>query len=126
LLQNPNRTHFVLSRKNFYVLLGEKATGDVKRTTERLGTRVPCEIETILRSADGSCPFSAPCRIVLANLQGCALKIDRRVDVGSAVILEGLPAAATITGRIVTSISLGKLDKPFWLLGVAVDEPSNI
>lgn len=63
---------------------------------------------------------------MLVNLQGCALRIDRAVDVGSAVILEGLPGASRLRGKVVASISLGKHEKPFWLLGVAIDEPGNI
>ncbi len=110
-----------------YVLLtGNMETTGVKRTTERLGTRVPCEIDAILTSADESCSFSQRCLIVLVNLQGCALKLNRAVDVGSKVVLEGLPAATKITGRIVSSISLGKFEKPFWLLGIGIDEPGNV
>jgi hypothetical protein len=104
---------------------GTMATG-VKETTQRSGTRVPCEIDATLSSADQGCPFSEPCRIVLANLQGCVLKIYRALDVGSTVTLEALPAAPKITGRIVTSISLGKHEKAFWLLGVAIDKPGNV
>jgi hypothetical protein len=102
------------------------ATGAIKGTTERSETRVQCEIEAILTCVDEGASFSEPCRIVLVNLHGCALKIYRALDVGSAVILEGLPAAPRITGRIVTSIALGKLERVFWLLGVAIDEPGNV
>ena len=83
-------------------------TTAVKRTRERLGTGVQCGIEAILRSADEICSFCEPCRIVLINLNGCALKIYRAVDVGSAGMLEDLPNASKMTGRVVTSISLGK------------------
>lgn len=102
------------------------ATGAVKGTRERSGTRVQVEIEAILRSADETCSFSEPCRIVLVNQEGCALTIYRALDVGAAVILEGLPGAPKRTGRVVTSISLGRNEKPFWLLGVAIDEPGNV
>jgi hypothetical protein len=63
---------------------------------------------------------------VLVNQQGCALTINRALDVGAAVILVGLPVASKVTGRVVNSISLGKREKPFWLLGVAIDEPGNV
>ncbi len=102
------------------------ATGAVKGTTARSGTRVPCEIEAILTSTDEGSLFSEPCRIVLVNPQGCALTVYRTVDVGTAVILEGLPGASKMAGRVVTSISLGKNEKPFWLVGVAIDEPGNV
>jgi hypothetical protein len=101
-------------------------TGVVKRTRERSGTRVQVEIEATLTSADDSCSFSEPCRIVLVNPQGCALTVYRALNVGAAVIVEGLPVVSKITGRIVTSISLGKREKPFWLLAVAIDEPGNV
>jgi len=105
---------------------GKMATGAIKKARERSGTRVPCEIEAILTGADESCSLREPCRIVLANLQGCALTIYRAVDVGSAVILEDLPGVSRMTGRVITSISLGKHGEAFWLLGVAIDEPGNV
>lgn len=120
--------HFSSGCKEVYVLLfaADMETTALKRTTQRLGTRVPCEIDAILTSSDGGRSFSEPCVIVLVNLQGCALKIYRAVNVGSTVILEGLATAPKITGRAVSSISLGKLERPFWLLGVAIDKPGNV
>jgi hypothetical protein len=97
-----------------------------KKSTERSGTRVQCEIDAVLRSADETCSFCAPCRIVLVNLNGCALTIYRAVDVGSVVLLLGLASASKVTGRVVTSISLGQHGKAYWLLGVAIDEPGNV
>jgi hypothetical protein len=102
------------------------ATGAFRGTRARSETRVQCEIEAMLRSADESCSFCEPCRIVLVNQQGCALTINRGLDVGAAVILEGLPVTSKISGRVVNSIPLGKHEKPFWLLGVAIDEPGNV
>lgn len=54
------------------------------------------------------------------------MRFCRTVDVGSAVMLEGLPGASKMTGRVVTSISLGKHGTAYWLLGVAIDEPGNV
>lgn len=102
------------------------ATGATKAARERFGTRVQCEIEAILTNGDDRCSFREPCRIVLVNLNGCALKIYRAVDVGSGVILEDLPSAARMPGKVVTSISLGKHGKAYWLLGVAINTPGNV
>jgi hypothetical protein len=39
--------------------------------------------------------------------------------------LEGLPARANVTARVVNSISLGEYEKVS-LLGLALDEPGNV
>lgn len=109
-----------------FLVNGKMPTRAVKKSGTRSGTRVPCEIEAILTSADESCSFREPCHIVLVNLNGCALKIYRALDVGSAVVLEGLPSVFKMTGRVVTSISLGKHGKAYWLVGVAIDAPGNV
>ena len=39
--------------------------------------------------------------------------------------LEGLPAGASVTARVVNCISMGEYEK-LWLLGLALDEPGNV
>ena len=93
--------------------------------TERGGTRIPCEISIILTSPDPMHPFSEPCLAILVNLQGCAVRFPRPLEIGTAVRLDGLSAPANVTARVVSCISLGEYEK-LWLLGLALDEPGNV
>lgn len=96
-----------------------------KNTGVRRGTRIPCEIPITLTTLDTIYPFSEPCLIILANPQGCAARFRRPLEVGSAVRLEGLPASASVTARVVNCISMGEYEK-LWLLGLVLDEAANV
>jgi hypothetical protein len=95
------------------------------RTHTRGGTRIPCEIRAVLISLDPLHPFAESCQIILVNLRGCVARVSRSVEIGMAVNLEGLPTATNVTGRVVNCISLGEHQK-LWLVGLDLDEPSNI
>lgn len=95
------------------------------KTEVRRGTRIPCEISITLAALDPIHPFSEPCLIILANPQGCAARFPHPLKVGAAVRLEGLPASAHVTARVVNCISMGEYEK-LWLLGLALDEPGNV
>ncbi len=69
--------------------------------------------------------FSEPGLIILVNPQGCAARFGRPMEIGDAVRLEGLPANAGVTARVVNCISMGEYAK-LWLLGLALDEPGNV
>jgi hypothetical protein len=88
----------------------------------RRGTRISCEIPLSLSSLDPAHPFSEPCLTLLVNPQGCAARFRRSLEIGAAVRLEGVPTGTTVTARVVNCIPIEK----FWLLGLALDEPSNV
>lgn len=94
-------------------------------TADRRSTRIPCEIPAVVTSLDLCHPFSNPCVIVLVNLQGCTVRSQHPLQVGTAVRLEGLPSGKTPNARIVNSISFGEQEK-LWLLGVALVAPGNV
>ena len=91
----------------------------------RGGTRIPCEIPITLTSQDPRDPFSQSCKIILANLRGCAARSPRPVQRGTVVHLTGLPAKTQVAARVVNCISLGEYEK-LWLLGLALDEAGNV
>jgi len=91
----------------------------------RSGTRVSCEIPTILTSLGQAHPFSGPCLIVLVNPQGCAARFGQPLEIGASVRLEGLPTRTSVTARVVNCIPIGEYER-FWLLGLALDEPGNV
>ena len=95
------------------------------KSQTRRGTRIPCEIPIILTSLDPIYPFSERCHAILVNLQGCAVRFPRPLEIGTAVRLDGLSAPANVTARVVSCISLGEYEK-LWLLGLALDEPGNV
>ena len=101
------------------------AASPARKLTARHGTRIPCEIPITLTCSDPVGPFSEPCQIVLVNMQGCAARFRRSLTVGAVVRLEGLPAAASVTARVVNCISLGEYEK-LWLLGLALEQPGNV
>jgi hypothetical protein len=96
-----------------------------KKAVARGGTRIPCEIPITLISKDPREPFSGSCKVILANLGGCAVRSPRPVPTGTVVHLEGLPTASPIAARVVNCISLGEYEK-IWLLALALNESGNV
>lgn len=64
------------------------------------------------------------CVVILVNLQGCAARFHRPVQVGTTVRLESLPGGC-VDARVVNCISVEK-GSNLWLLGLALDEPGNV
>ncbi len=106
-------------------LLNFKLSSFSNNGAGRSGTRIPCEIPITLTSVDPAYPFSEPCLIILVNPQGCAVRCRRRLEIGAAVQLEGLPADTRVTARVVNCIPIGEYER-FWLLGLALDESGNV
>lgn len=91
----------------------------------RRGTRIPCAIPARLTAVNSQHTFSDSCVVVLVNRYGCAARFPHSVDIGATVRLDGLPAKATATARVVSCISFGETEK-FCLLGLALHEPGNV
>jgi CheY-like chemotaxis protein len=91
----------------------------------RQGTRIKCELSATLISLDPVHPFSGPCSVILANPNGCAVRCNHSLEVGTAVRLEGLPTENMITARVVNCISLGPFEK-VRILGLVLDRPGNV
>ena len=96
----------------------------LNRTQARRSTRIPCEIPVALVNLDPLHPFSESCQILLVNLNGCAARATRRVEIGTAVELRGLPTRL-VTAQVVTCFSLGEYEK-IWLLGMELHNPGNV
>jgi len=92
---------------------------------DRGGTRIRCDIPVLLVSQDLHNSFSEPCRVILVNLRGCAVRSPRPIPTGTLVNLHGLPAGKDIPARVVNCIWLGEYEK-FWLLGIVLDESGNV
>lgn len=70
-------------------------SGPPNKQMHRSGTRIPCQIPARLTSLDLTRPFADSCLVILINPQGCAAHFLRPVKIGTAVELEGLPAAGS-------------------------------
>jgi hypothetical protein len=111
--------------------LGSHSPSAVRKTilpTEaRRGTRIPCHISMTLTSLDVTNSFSEPALVILANPQGCGIRLGRPLEIGAAVQLKGLPVLLdrSVMAQVVNCISLGQYEK-FWLIGLALDEPGNV
>lgn len=91
----------------------------------RSGTRIKCEISVRLDLLDSTHLPSEPCRLIVANPQGCGVRLGRPLEIGARVRLEGLPEKPSVTARVMNCISLGEYEKS-WFLGLALDEPGNV
>jgi hypothetical protein len=65
------------------------------------------------------------CLIIIANPQGCGLKLTRPLEIGTRVQIQGLVTTRNVIARVVNCISLGQYEK-FWFLGLALHEPENV
>jgi hypothetical protein len=64
------------------------------------------------------------CMVILVNLQGCAARFNRPLEVGTRVRLEHLPSGSA-EARVVNCFSVEKGGN-LWLLGLALEEPGNV
>lgn len=91
---------------------------------KRSGTRISCELPAALRIQECSPILPEECVVILVNLQGCAARFHRPVQVGTTVRLESLPGGC-VDARVVNCISVEK-GSNLWLLGLALEQPGNI
>lgn len=72
---------------------------------QRAGTRIKCEISVRLDPLDSPHLQSGPCLIIVANPQGCGVRFNHPLEIGTRVRLEGLPEKCSVTARVVNCIS---------------------
>jgi hypothetical protein len=93
--------------------------------SKRKGSRVTCQIPARLEALNSLDLPPAPCLIIVANPQGCGLKVNRPLEIGIRVQIQGLVTGHNVIARVVSCSSLGEYEK-FWFLGLALDEPGNV
>jgi hypothetical protein len=93
--------------------------------SKRKGTRVSCQIPARLEALNSLDLPPASCLIIVANPQGCGVKLNRPLAIGTRVQIQGLPTSHNVIARVVNCISLGEYEK-FWFIGLALDEPGNV
>jgi len=88
-------------------------------------TRVRVEIPLRLATIAPAALFAEETHTLVVNPQGCGVKLSRALDLGTRVLLDGLPGDTQVTGRVANCLPLGN-DGKWYLLGLALDEPGNI
>ena len=81
-------------------------SSEKKQPINRSGTRVPCNIPISVRGIDPADQISTRGMIILANLQGCAVKCFRPIPIGTTVQIDGLPTQSLIIARVVNCIDI--------------------
>src|SRR3954468_22688313 len=83
----------------------------------RNGTRLSCNISVKLDVLDSPDLPSIPCLIIVVNPQGCGIRLDRPLELGTRVQLQGLPTNRNVIARVIHFISLGEYER-FWFAGL--------
>jgi hypothetical protein len=91
----------------------------------RRSTRIRAQIPFRLTSLDPAVQFSERCHTLVVNVQGCGVRLARRLEPGLQVRLDELPGGSQITARVANCVPLGAGEK-YWLVGLALDEAGNI
>ena len=89
----------------------------------RRGTRIPSNIPVTLTNLNATDSFCESGVVILVNPQGCAARFVRPVEIGTAVLLEGLPGLKMVAARVVNCI---RVEDNLWLLGLALHVPGNV
>ena len=92
---------------------------------QRRSTRLRAQIPIRITSLDPEVRFSEQCYTVIVNTQGCGLRLSADLPAGVQVLLDELPTGLKVAGRVANAVPLG-VDKKYWLVGVALDQPGNV
>lgn len=88
-------------------------------------TRVRVEIPLRLATLAPAPLFAEESHTLVVNPQGCGVKLSRALDVGTRVLMDGLPGGLQATARVANCLPLGA-DGRFFLLGLALESPGNV
>src|SRR6266481_4815583 len=88
-------------------------------------TRVRVEIRLRLATLAPAPLYVEQCHTLVVNPQGCGVKLGRALDVGTRVLLDGLPGGLQSTARVANCLALGA-DGRFFLVGLALENPGNV
>src|SRR4051812_14884172 len=91
----------------------------------RRGTRITVHIAVMVTSLDATRWFSESAIAVLVNPNGCAVQIARSLDLGTAVLLEGLPHDTVASAKVANCTALAEGER-LWLVGLALHESGNV
>src|SRR3984885_8083934 len=91
----------------------------------RRSTRLRVEIPVGVISLDRMRPFGEKCTLLVVSAQGCGFRSSEELQVGTPILLSGLPGGGSVTARVANCLPLGKDGKNF-LIGAALYTHGNV
>jgi hypothetical protein len=91
----------------------------------RRSTRVRVEIPVSVISLDRSRPFGEKCMLLVVSAQGCGFRSSEELQVGTPIMLSGLPGGGSVTGRVANCLPLGS-DGQYFLVGASLYTHGNV
>jgi hypothetical protein len=91
----------------------------------RRSTRIRVEIPASVISLDRMRPFAEQCVVLVVSAQGCGFRSTQALHLETPIMLSGLPAGGSVTGRVANCLPLGS-DGKFFLIGASLYTQGNV
>src|SRR5580693_643630 len=91
----------------------------------RRSTRLRVEIPVGVISLDRMRPFGEKCTLLVVSAQGCGFRSSEELQVGTPIMLSGLPGGGSVTARVANCLPLGSDGKHF-LIGASLYTHGNV
>ena len=91
----------------------------------RRSTRVRVEIPVSVISLDRKRPFGDRCLLLIVSAQGCGFRSSEELQVGTPIMLSGLPGGGSVTGQVANCLPLGN-DGQYFLVGASLYTHGNV
>jgi hypothetical protein len=91
----------------------------------RRSTRMRVEIPVSVISLDRQRPFGDRCLLLIVSAQGCGFRSSEELQVGTPIMLSGLPGGASVTGQVANCVPLGN-DGQYFLVGASLYTHGNV
>src|SRR5579862_9430506 len=91
----------------------------------RRSTRVRVEIPVSVISLDRKRPFGDRCMLLIVSAQGCGFRSSEELQVGTPIMLSGLPGGGSVTGQVANCLPLGN-DGQYFLVGASLYTHGNV
>jgi len=96
----------------------------ITANTTRRSTRVRVEIPVSVISLDRTKPFGDRCVVLIVSAQGCGFRSSEALQIGTPIMLSGLPGGGSVTARVVNCVPLGN-DGNYFLIGASLYTNGN-
>jgi hypothetical protein len=94
---------------------------EAARRMTRLRVEIPVRLATLAPAP----VFAEESHTLVVNPQGCGVKLSRALELGTRVLLDGLPGGLQATARVANCLPLGA-DGRYFLLGLALETTGNV
>ena len=83
------------------------------------------EIPVSVISLDRKRPFGDRCMLLVVSAQGCGFRSSEELQVGTPIMLSGLPGGGSVTGQVANCLPLGN-DGQYFLVGASLYTHGNV